>query len=134
MGVQKRESTSRFLLFLVLSPSPFTFLLFPRNSMTAEQASSHPLRRKGFALATCAAAAVGVSVFALAAATGDLSGGAKISNGLGGAGLGLFGMRRAAGSPSSSSSRSSGAAAVRERVRQILRLPARSRVGGTELD
>ena len=81
--------------------------------MTAEQALSHPLRRKGFALATLAAAAVGVSAFALAAAAGDLSGGAKIRDGGGaGAGLvGLFGTRRAAGSPSSSSS---GAAAVRE--------------------
>lgn len=85
--------------------------------MTAEQASSHPLRRKGFALATFAAAAVGVSAFALAAVTGDLSGGAKISDG----GAGLFGMRRAAaaaaGSPASSSSSSFGAAVREESVK-----------------
>ena len=86
--------------------------------MTAEQASSHPLRRRGFALATFAAAAVGVSAFALAAATGDLSGGAKISSGGLGADGGLFGMRRAAVAGSSASSSSSGAE-VRERASSL---------------
>ena len=99
--------------------------------MTAEQASSHPLRRKGFALATFAAASVGVSAFALAAVTGDLSGGAKISDG----GAGLFGMRRAAaaaaGSPASSSSSSFGTA-VREEHPSLR--PCALACRGTELD
>jgi len=97
--------------------------------MTAQEqqpqpSTTHPLRRKGFALATLAAATVGVSAFALAAATGDLSGGAKIggSDGVGG---GFFGMGRrggVSGSPASSSG--SSGHAVRERAWSIASLGA----------